>query len=911
MKKNLLILCALLLTSIGANAQEVATAYTFSAENWVALDDHTGTSLTYGDDGKTITVTYTGTEAGIGNMGTMAETGANTASYTVTNEQYWFVIVGTGLSTEKSHALWWMNGYNGYGLTAYPTEVVTLEDNSVALVWDLRIADSGGRVPNTNLQNDTNTLSGGTCFGLISETGSFTISDICFYTTEEAVEAYPELEGTLTDTKPYEFVCTDWVALDDHSGTTVTPNIDGNTISVSYSTGTEAGLGNMGTMAETGANTASYYVTKEQHWFVIKGTGLSTSGNMLWWMNYKNDGTWSPTEVATLSDGSVILAWDLSEGTLAMTGEKNTLSGGTCFGLIADNSTTGFTITDIGFYTEEEIDDMIAAEPYTFVAKEWVSLDLSRVTAANITYDDDANTITVAAGTGNNNVALSNSTTNDSKYGPISTAYKYVTTEQKWFVVIGTNLSTASGASYLWWLNGLNDSGSYSPDKTETLADGRILFAWDLSSSTLSGINSNLLDDEINHLDGLTGFGLTSSTGTSVISDINFYTEDELTAIIEGDAHFCEANASHWTLTQAGSGTNGALQRDTWATQNDEDMSVPFMEYYVPEGTNKDVTLSAATISHEQLTLEPGLYKVSMDIRIIEYDTGSINDGTKFKANDVEEDLLDGVDANDGIYSADNAEDLFGTYTLYVVITEDNTTLDISLVIPEGANYSWIMWKNLTVTRLDDDATPVTVEGTMGAEYGTLILPFAATLDETTASGITAYTAGSVTTVEGESVLTLTDAGNSLTAGTPYIIGGSTGSETYKFSGVPTKYEVSYTDGLLTGTFVDMTQDDFTADGTQYVLQNHTGDDGLAFYPITSSSTGVTLSAYHCYLTYSGANPVRGFISFPDSDEATAIMAVEGAEAEGNGAIYDLSGRRVAKAVKGVYIQNGKKVLVK
>ena len=30
-----------------------------------------------------------------------------------------------------------------------------------------------------------------------------------------------------------------------------------------------------------------------------------------------------------------------------------------------------------------------------------------------------------------------------------------------------------------------------------------------------------------------------------------------------------------------------------------------------------------------------------------------------------------------------------------------------------------------------------------------------------------------------------------------------------------------------------------------------------------------------------------------------------------NGAIYDLSGRRVEKAVKGIYIQNGKKVYVK
>lgn len=32
---------------------------------------------------------------------------------------------------------------------------------------------------------------------------------------------------------------------------------------------------------------------------------------------------------------------------------------------------------------------------------------------------------------------------------------------------------------------------------------------------------------------------------------------------------------------------------------------------------------------------------------------------------------------------------------------------------------------------------------------------------------------------------------------------------------------------------------------------------------------------------------------------------------ENNAAIYDLTGRRVAKAVKGVYVKNGKKFIVK
>ena len=42
----------------------------------------------------------------------------------------------------------------------------------------------------------------------------------------------------------------------------------------------------------------------------------------------------------------------------------------------------------------------------------------------------------------------------------------------------------------------------------------------------------------------------------------------------------------------------------------------------------------------------------------------------------------------------------------------------------------------------------------------------------------------------------------------------------------------------------------------------------------------------------------------------TAISEINGAAAE-NGAIYNLAGQRVNKAQKGVFIVNGKKVIVK
>ena len=50
-------------------------------------------------------------------------------------------------------------------------------------------------------------------------------------------------------------------------------------------------------------------------------------------------------------------------------------------------------------------------------------------------------------------------------------------------------------------------------------------------------------------------------------------------------------------------------------------------------------------------------------------------------------------------------------------------------------------------------------------------------------------------------------------------------------------------------------------------------------------------------------------LRFENNDGTTDIIEVPTEVLNGNGAIYDLSGRRVEKATKGVYIVNGKKVI--
>ncbi len=81
-------------------------------------------------------------------------------------------------------------------------------------------------------------------------------------------------------------------------------------------------------------------------------------------------------------------------------------------------------------------------------------------------------------------------------------------------------------------------------------------------------------------------------------------------------------------------------------------------------------------------------------------------------------------------------------------------------------------------------------------------------------------------------------------------------------------------------------------------LQNN-AESGLGFY----SYTGAALKGFKAYLNASVHN-VKSFTL--DFDMETAIRGIQEAE-EKSAAMYDMSGRRIVKAQKGVYIQNGKK----
>ena len=107
---------------------------------------------------------------------------------------------------------------------------------------------------------------------------------------------------------------------------------------------------------------------------------------------------------------------------------------------------------------------------------------------------------------------------------------------------------------------------------------------------------------------------------------------------------------------------------------------------------------------------------------------------------------------------------------------------------------------------------------------------------------------------------------------------------------------------------------DTDASGMTYAYclsKNSSGEVG--FYKFTGNSNyGEIIPANRAYLIINdGGSGARSFYGFDvEEDSKTAIQAVETVGEDGE--IYDLSGRRVVgQPRKGIYVKNGKKIVIK
>ncbi len=197
-------------------------------------------------------------------------------------------------------------------------------------------------------------------------------------------------------------------------------------------------------------------------------------------------------------------------------------------------------------------------------------------------------------------------------------------------------------------------------------------------------------------------------------------------------------------------------------------------------------------------------------------------------------------------------------------------------------------------------AYPTYTRSTTEGKFGTICLPFNATV-----TGATVYKIVSKTVDGGDNLTGINlEEVNSLEAGKAYIFKG-TGSD------LVATYSGSYTAATdANGMLGNLSSTKAAVPENNYIVKDN------QIRKVVSGGSGVTVGQYKAYITLTGINvaQARGidFIAFNDGEqeqETDGINAVK-LNAE-NGATYNLAGQRVSKDYKGIVIVNGKKMVNK
>ena len=195
------------------------------------------------------------------------------------------------------------------------------------------------------------------------------------------------------------------------------------------------------------------------------------------------------------------------------------------------------------------------------------------------------------------------------------------------------------------------------------------------------------------------------------------------------------------------------------------------------------------------------------------------------------------------------------------------------------------------LTAKAESSLPVKVSATN--KYSTVVFPFDV---DAIPAGLEVY---SCNATNGEN-LVLTKQSKA-TAYTPYILYAENGFDGTLSGAVDaSKYSEVVTDGYLSGTVVPA---EVSGGEGHYVMQNK--GEGPMFYKVTDTS--FSIPAGKCWLTLPAE--LQGSASFR-LDGTTGISEVKGEDGKVK-TVYDLQGRKVENPAKGIYIVNGKKVLVK
>ena len=297
-------------------------------------------------------------------------------------------------------------------------------------------------------------------------------------------------------------------------------------------------------------------------------------------------------------------------------------------------------------------------------------------------------------------------------------------------------------------------------------------------------------------------------------------------------------------------------------------------------------------------------YKLTFSYRSHEEDS---NDGMTISVKNSEEGI------NAVVFPENNSKTDWKTCEAYFKTT---TAGNYILTLANSGN-TWMT--NVSLVKADDAAISsgtvtnytyfkeLTVGGRTfsNSKWNTLCVPFA--FPKTAFEEVKVL--DSVTDNGGDNVnMTFVDAGDNIDAGKPCLVKAASADATLSVTNVyidPATYASSdaKSDGTTTVTFLGT----FTGESLTSSNSNAWVVSSNKLYNVDSD---VTVGAYRGYFTVETSGSGVKSLSFNLDDDVTGIQSVAVAEKE-KCTIYNLAGQRVNKAQKGLYIVNGKKVLVK
>ena len=254
-----------------------------------------------------------------------------------------------------------------------------------------------------------------------------------------------------------------------------------------------------------------------------------------------------------------------------------------------------------------------------------------------------------------------------------------------------------------------------------------------------------------------------------------------------------------------------------------------------------------------------------------------------------------------GFYSNHKLSDVY-CYAPYVKTVNNNIfegsyTEEVTLHVPAtsiGIYSASAPWSNFgTITAISSEDITIGDLG-IGTFCGSNPIDFSGTDD------IKAYVVSSFESATGEVKLTRT---NYVPPFTGVVVKGGKGTYTIP-AGVGQPVYPNLLKGVTTNTVLNKVSGDYT----NYVLANKSGN--LGFYAVADGST---LSAGKAYLPLPTADlpsSARELILNFDDGKTTSIRDF-GIQKDSPDAYYDLQGRRVETLRSGLYIVNGKKVIIK